>query len=336
VQRLKDRMVEVAKSPLNRRIIEGESFVTGTITEKEVFQFGEDLAIANVKSVQFAPLTVEDRVIGILGAYSRRAEQFNSEDVDFFRLAAGLAAIALENARAYKAVEDLMRERSWYMTRVAHNLRAPLAAMISIMDVVLGKYLGELNAGQTEYLGRVDRRARAAISMINELMVLAKSRSGKKEASKTMVSLTNVADKIRKTFQNEAAKKEMDFTLSVPDNLPMIQGDPEMLEQLMENLVSNAIKYTRPKGEVTVRFETSADGMVSIEVRDNGIGIPDEEKGKLFTEYFRGKNARATEEIGTGLGLPIIKEIVEQHGGKVRVESTEGQGTSFIVQLPIA
>ena len=98
-------MVEVAKSPLNRRVIEGEPFVTGRVTHRERFQFGEDLEAAHLQSVQFVPFIVEDRVIGILGAYSTRPEQFGPDDLNFFRQAAGLVAIAIENARAYEAIE---------------------------------------------------------------------------------------------------------------------------------------------------------------------------------------------------------------------------------------
>ena len=130
---LKHKVVEVAKSPLNRRVIEGEPFVTGHVTHRESFQFGEDLEAAHLQSVQFVPLIAEDRVIGILGAYSTRAEQFGPDDLNFFRQAAGLVAIAIENARAYEAIEKLNQERTQFMNRVAHNLRAPLAAMTSML-----------------------------------------------------------------------------------------------------------------------------------------------------------------------------------------------------------
>jgi hypothetical protein len=130
---LKNKVAEVARSPLNRRVIEGEPYVTGRVTVGEMYQFGEELTAALIKSVLFVPLTVEDRVIGILGAYCVHQDRFHEEEVDFFRLAAGLVAIAIDNARAYEAIENLAKERSWFMMRVAHNLRAPLAAMISIL-----------------------------------------------------------------------------------------------------------------------------------------------------------------------------------------------------------
>jgi signal transduction histidine kinase len=103
---------------------------------------------------------------------------------------------------------------------------------------------------------------------------------------------------------------------------------------MLENLVSNAIKYTPPGGRVTVNI-TPGKGTVSIEVHDTGIGIPEGEQLRLFEEFFRASNARRLEETGTGLGLSIVKQTVERHGGRIRVQSKEGQGTTFIVDLPL-
>jgi signal transduction histidine kinase len=332
----KDKVVEVAKSPLNRRIIEGEPFVTGRVTQREMFQFGEDLAAAKLQSVLFVPLAVEDKVIGILGAYCKLPDRFDNEEVDFFRLAAGLAAIALENARAYEAVEKLVQERSWFMMRVAHNLRAPLSAIISILEVVRGGYQGELNAEQSEYLRRVDRRARTMLSIINELMTLATNRSDKQVIAREPIDLTVLTRRIRRTFQDVAVEKGLTFEVTLPDDMPNVWGDFEMIEQMLENLVSNAIKYTLPGGNVRVVFSRSSNGMVRVEISDNGIGIPKSEMPRLFTEFFRAGNAQAVEEHGTGLGLAIVKEIVGKHEGSIFVESEEGLGSIFVVHLQVA
>jgi signal transduction histidine kinase len=329
----RERAVEVEKSPLNRRIMEGEPFVTGQLTAKELFQFGEALAAAQIRSVLFVPLTVEDRVIGILGAYCVRPDRFSTEDVDFFRMAGGLVAIALENARAYEAVEKLIQERSWYMMRVTHNLRAPLAAMLSMIEVVRGGYLGELNDQQREHLRRLDRRSRTMLSMINELMILAENRSEQGEVVREPVDPAIIANRIRRTFQDEAAEKKVDFKMVVPEDLPSIQGDAGMLEQMLENLVSNALKYTPSEGSVSVNFERASQTL-RIEVSDTGIGIPRADRSRLFDDFFRAENAKAVDADGTGLGLAIVKEIVDKHGGRIMVESEEGLGTIFVVHLP--
>ena len=333
----KSKVIEVAKSPLNRDIINGKPFVTGCVKPGEMmFQFGEDLAAANIRSVLFVPLVVENKVIGIVGAYCRHAERFSAEEVDFFRRAAGLVAVAIENARSYEAIEKLMNERNRFMMHVSHNLRSPLAAMISMLDVVRGGYQGELNAQQSEYLRRTDRRARTMIRMINELLILSKSREDHPEQAFLTLDLLIIAGRIRRTFQDEARQKGLRFEIIVPESLPPIQGSADMIEQAFENLVSNAIKYTESGGIVKVEFLEGPGQTVQIQISDTGIGIPEEARKHLFTEFFRAENARAMDEIGTGLGLTIVKQTVLRHNGRIIVESTPGQGTLFVVSFPVA
>jgi len=304
------------------------------VTHRDSFQFGEDLEAAQLQSVQFVPLIVENRVIGILGAYSTRPEQFGPEDLDFFRQAAGLVAIAIENARAYEAIENLIQERSRFMNRVAHNLRAPLAAMASMLEVIRGGYVGDMNEPSRDYLNRLDRRVQGMLLMIHELMTLAKSQSRQPETETKPVNLKIIAGRIQQNFQEEAVKKRLAFEVTLPEDLPEIQGDPEMVEQMFENLISNAIKYTPEGGRVGMTFRPETDETVRIVVSDNGIGIPKSEMSRVFTYFFRASNVQ--EAIGTGLGLAIVKEIVAKHGGQIQVESEEGSGTSLVIHLPVA
>ncbi len=331
---LKHKVVEVAKSPLNRRVIEGEPFVSGHVTEPESFQFGEDLEAARLQSVQFVPLIVETRVIGILGAYSTRPEQFGPDELSFFRQAAGLVAIAMENARAYEAIENLIQERSRFMNRAAHNLRAPLAALASMLEVVRDGYLGNMNDDLQRHLSRIDQRVQNMLLLINELMALAKSQSRQRRREFGSVDLKAVTERIHQTFEEKTAEKKLSFTVTVPEDLPKIKGDEEMVEQMLENLVSNAVKYTPEGGRIGMTFWPGVDETVRIVLSDSGVGIPKDEIHRLFTEFFRGSNVKNV--IGTGLGLTIVKEIVDQHGGQIQVESEEGLGTTFVIYLPYA
>lgn len=332
---LKNKIVEVDKSSLNRLIMEGEPFVTGHVTQRELFQFGEELSNADVQSVLFVPLTVDHSVIGILGAYCKNPEKFLPEDVEFFRQAAGLVAIAIENARSYEAVERMIDERSRFMMRVAHNLRAPLAAIISMLEVAKDSYMGNLNEAQSEQLRRIDRRVRTMITLINELMALAESQNENREMIHKPVDLNILAGRINRTFEEEAKGKGLTFRIDYPDDLQEIVGDPIMIEQLLENLISNAIKYTNAGGKVGAEFSVGHEKMVIIQISDNGIGIPKAAMDSLFNEFFRAENARSVEEHGTGLGLAIVKEIVDRHGGRIQVESEEGLGTLISVHLPV-
>lgn len=331
---IRDKVVEVARSPLNRRIIQGEPFVTGKVTERETFQFGEDLAASNIQSVLFVPLTVKTKVIGILGAYCRLVDRFKQSDVAFFRLAAGLVALGVENIRSYEAIEKLMTERSRFMMRVAHNLRAPLGAVLSMLDILREQHLGALNDDQTEYLRRIDRRSRTLLSMINELLTLSTSRSIQLTVDKKPLEGRWLADRLQRTFHDEAVEKGITLTIKVAPEFTTLRANSEMMEQLLENLVSNAIKYTPVGGKVEVSFFMDKDGLTGIDVRDTGIGIPNDARSQLFKEFYRAPNAKELEEIGTGLGLAIVKEYVELHNGSIRVESQEGRGSVFHVLLP--
>jgi len=331
---VQEKVVEVERSPLNKRVIQGEPFVTGQVTATEMFQFGETLSEAHFQSVLFVPLNLEGRVIGILGAYCEKPDRFDTEEVNFFRLTARLVAIAVENARAYEAVTAMSGERTWFMMKVAHNLRAPLAGMLSILEVVRDGYLGPINDDQSEYLRRLDRRARTMLALVNELMALSRNRQ-RREVESGVTELAALARRVQRTFQDKAAEKRVGFQVSLSTDLPDVRGRLETVEQMLENLVSNAIKYTPANGSVEVRF-TRANGTVRIEVSDTGIGIPAADRTKLYTEFFRAENAKAMEDIGTGLGLAIVKEIVDQLGGRIFMESEEGVGTIFVVHLPTA
>ncbi len=331
---VRDRLVEVAKSPLNRRIIEGEPFATGKVTEREMFQFGEDLAATFIQSVLFVPLTVEGRVIGILGAYCVLPDRFGHDDVEFFRLAAGVVAIGLDNARSYQAMENLMEERSKFMRRVAHNLRAPLAAVISMLELLREQHLGPFNEEQAEYLRRIDRRIRTMLSLINELMTLSTGRTVRQTGDRQELDVNWLAGRLQRTFQDEATEKGVAFSINVQGGLPPLWGNCSMVEQTLENLASNAIKYTRFGGNVDVSFCRECEGMIGIRVKDTGIGIPEESMPDLFTEFFRAPNAKDVEETGTGLGLAIVKEFVDLHRGRITVDSREGRGTTFTVLWP--
>jgi signal transduction histidine kinase len=331
----REKTVEVERSPLNKRIIEGEPYITGRVTDPDLFQFGETLSAADIQSVLFVPLHLEGRVIGILGAYCQKADRFREEEVTFFRLTAGLVAIALENARAYEAVTQLSRERTWFMTKVAHNLRAPLAGMLSILEVVRDGYLGSINEEQAEYLRRLDRRARTMLTMVNALMTLSRNRQLREADAESSADPSVLAGRVQRTFQDRAAEKRIAFRVSVPPGLPPVRGRLETLEQVLENLVSNAVKYTPVEGTVEVRF-AQADGTVRVEVSDTGIGVPEADRAKLFTEFFRAENAKAVEESGTGLGLVIVKEILDGIGGRIFMASEEKVGSIFVVHLPVA
>jgi signal transduction histidine kinase len=332
---LKDKVVQLSQSPINQRIVDGETLVFATVTGQQQFQLHDDLAAAGIRSVLLTPLVLEGRVIGILGAYCSEENRFDEDHSDFFRLAAELVAIAIENARAYEEIERLMRERSHFMLQVAHNMRAPLAASLGILDLLTGGYVGELDERQHEILGRVNFRLRDLNQAIGELLNLARTRDASRPITPTQVDVSELAIQLERTFAEEAERKSLDFSVTAAEGIPPVHSEGDLLKQIMENLVSNAIKYTQPGGRVTVGFSLGKGRRLHVEVSDTGIGVPSRERDRLFTEFYRASNARQMEAIGSGLGLALVKEAVERHRGQVALNSEEGRGTTVTIDLPL-
>lgn len=327
--------VSVAQSAINRRLIDGESWVTGNVAKQELFQFGEELAAAGFKSVLFVPLKANEAVIGVVGAYCSELNRFARNDVEFLELAAGLLAVAIENARAHEAVRQLGSERARFMLQVAHNLRAPLAATASMVEVIRKLHLGSVSDLQAEYLRRIDRRIRTMAAMIDELLALSKVRVEERTNGSDCVDLELLAGRLMRTFEPQAKRKGLRFGVTIAEGLPPVSGSGALLEQVFENLISNAIKYT-PEGSIDVTCAATDRCEVKVEIRDTGIGIPESDAPRLFGEFFRARNARVIEEIGTGLGLALVKEMLHRLGGRVSFTSIENRGSTFTVHLPVA
>lgn len=330
-----ETVIRVDQSPLNRRILDGETLVHGRIGGDPAQRHKSELAPLGFRSAVLAPLRTGSRVIGTLGVYAPTAGRFSDRDSEFLRLAADLVALAIEDAQANEAIEGLMKERTQFMLKVAHNLRAPLSAGLSMLDLIAGGVLGPVNDAQADHLRRIEERLSSLDRAIGQLLSIARTRDVSREIPDVVIDLEELASLTERTFRDEALRREIGFTISIEPGLPRVASGVELLREMMENLVSNALKYTPAGGEVQVRFERGDPGEVRIRVRDSGIGIPEREQGRLFQEFFRAANAKQHSPAGTGLGLALVKQTVERHHGRIRVDSTEGRGTSVTIDLPV-
>jgi len=328
-------VVQLAESPLNRKVIEGETFVLSRVDQDGDFKLHPDMIKRGIRSVAFAPLTLEGRVIGILGAYALDEDHFDSEEEDYLRLAAELVAVAIENARGYEAIRALMEEHTKFMMQVAHNMRAPLGASLSMLELLEGGYLGETSDQQREYVRRVSDRIESLHETIGALLVIGRTRDRSRNIIDVMVDLPGLARQIEETFREEAAAKGLRFAVKVDEGVGGVASGANLIEQLLENLVSNAVKYTPSGGVVALELDRDGDDTVRIRVTDTGIGIPAAEQEQLGREFFRASNAKELKAVGTGLGLAFVRRAVERHDGRMRVESEEGRGTCVTVHLPV-
>jgi len=328
-------VVQLSHSPLNREVIEGRAVVHGHLGTEKSFQLHDDLRALGIESTVFVPLTLEDRVIGILGAYSTIRNRFGGEEIDFLKLAAELTAIAAENARAYEEIESLMAENVKFTMQVAHNLRAPLGASLSMLELLSEGDLGPVIESQREYLGRITHRLQLLNQTVGELLTIGRTRDWSREIVDVEIDLAELASHVEQTFRDEATRQGLTLAVKIQDGLPAVESGADLLQQVMENLVSNSIKYTPQGGRIDVGFSHGQSGEVQIVVQDTGIGIPANEQARLCSEFFRASNARRLRTVGTGLGLALVKRAVERHRGRMFLASEEGEGTTITIDLPV-
>ena len=328
--------VKLVDSPMNQKIIGGKTLVLCDLEDDpEEFQCKQRWLDKGIRSIIFAPLLIEMRVIGVLSAYSTVPNYFCRQDESYFvNMVAELAALAIDNTRAYQEVRDVMDERSQFTLQVAHNMRSPIGATLSMLELISAGYMGEVNPKQLEYLNRVERRLRALNSSVGELLTLAQTRDQSREIVEVDVDLGALLRHLQTTYREEAQAKDLTLIWDVEEELPSFLSSADLLQQTLENLISNAIKYTPGGGRVELSMRKTEQNQLHIMVQDTGIGIPAAEQGKLFQEFFRASNARRLKEVGTGLGLALVRQAVLRHGGDIFVTSEENSGTCFSINLP--
>jgi signal transduction histidine kinase len=250
----------------------------------------------------------------------KRVEQ---EREDFTR------ELELRNER----LQELDRLKDEFVALVSHELRTPLTSIRGYLELVIDGEAGDVTEEQREFLGIVQRNANRLLALVGDLLFLAQIEAGKLSLEMGAIDLAAIAAESVETARPLAEDKDITLTLAT-GRLQPFAGDRTRLAQLLDNLISNAIKFTPEGGRVDVRT-SSARGNAILEVRDTGMGIPAEEQEYVFERFFR--TSRATEEAiqGTGLGLAISKAIVHAHGGRITLASSDGEGATFRVSIPI-
>lgn len=314
--------IDIEKSPINRKIIEGSLCSIGKIEEKDYFQYPEDIQKEGIESMMCLPLRVEKSVLGVFCVYSKKSYDFSTNEVDFFSLMAELTALSVGNLKSGL-------NKIWFLQKAAHQLRSPLNAVSSMLTTMIKEYMGSLNNEQKHSLHRCERRIKTLGNMVRDLLKLSVKRLEVSQLEAKPIHLGEKLNSIRQLYEAQAMEKELVINFSIGDNIPVIMADENHIDELFTNLISNAIKYTPSGGKVNVTLDTEEQHSIRFEVSDTGIGIPKEDLKHLFTEFYRSENARAFEEEGTGLGLVIVKEVLDHLKGSVSVKSNIGQGTTF-------
>jgi signal transduction histidine kinase len=284
------------------------------------------------ESLICVPLHLEEKLLGAICIFGNRGQRLSAEMTSLLSSLGDVVSLAIAHALVYEELKNLVQTKTRFMFQASHELRSPLNTIQSMARTLLEGHLGELSERQRDMLSRIDLRSQTLSEIVGDLLVLALGRAELTTLRPEPVDLLRLLREHVQFFETRARDKNVEVEVHYRVTEATVLGSREGLASVITNLLSNAIKYTPPGGRVNLRLFESKEQLV-FEVADSGIGIPKEEQDKLFTEFFRASNAKDVAGAGTGLGLAIVKATVEQHGGRIDVESAEGQGTTFRIFL---
>ncbi|MEW6685143.1 MAG: GAF domain-containing protein [Candidatus Edwardsbacteria bacterium] len=229
---------------------------------------------------------------------------------------------------------EIQELREEFVGMLTHDLRNPLGAVIASLELSLDGSLGALNEEQTRFLANADEDAKKMLQMLNDLLDGYKFESVEMKLEKSEIILKDLISKKVEGFASLAKEKEITVEMSIPAEFPKVIADEGKLTRVLDNFLSNALKFTPLKGKVIVGAEEPAGSFIYVYVSDNGEGIAEEDQKMIFDKFYQVHSRRKGKRVGTGLGLPLCKRIIEAHGGKIWVESEVGKGSKFVFTLP--
>lgn len=249
-------------------------------------------------------------------------------------LAQTLRQYSEELEEANERLEQLERMKSTHLRKMSHELRAPLNAAKSLINILKAGYKGELPPPALETLERVSIRLDEMLAIVNSILTLSRVRDARLTQEREWVDFGRIVGEVVESLRANALAKNIDLQVDLLRGVPHIWGIPEALREIASNLIDNAIRYTPRGGRVEVLLYPH-EGDIIFQVSDTGIGIPPEDLPHIFEEFYRSRNAKEFAHEGTGLGLAIVKSAVEAHNGEIEVFSELGKGTTFTVTLPV-
>lgn len=304
--------------------------------------------VAHIQAQMTMPLIAQDRLIGTINVQTSEPGRFTPQMFDFLKLLAARIASALDNARLHRTTESQLAElQSLYqqvssleqlktqMIRIAaHDLRNPLGVINGYLQLIRGEQEPPPDPRLLEYVDVMKDSVTRIDKITRDILTLERVSAGRTSMDED-IDMTKLALDAAQASRAQATRKSQDLQVELPQKAVYVRGDRFMLPETAINLISNAIKYTPEGGRIIVRLRTEGDQVI-FTVEDNGVGIPEERQAGLFQPFYRVQLKETRAIKGTGLGLHLVKTIIEQHSGHVRFQSTYGQGSTFGFDLPRA
>ncbi|OPZ19004.1 MAG: Sensor histidine kinase YycG [candidate division BRC1 bacterium ADurb.BinA364] len=286
-----------------------------------------------MRSSLTCPVIAMGKPVGFVFFSSMEKNTYRKAHVEVFTQISGQLSMVLEKGRLYQELIEINNLKNKLLGMAAHDLRSPITLFKGYLGLLVEGYIGDVPQNQKEILNTMNRAAETMLALINDLLDVSAIESGNLDLRKKTTNVGAYLADLCSGCELLARKKNIEIALQVADDLPKIPLDRDRIAQVVDNLVSNAIKYSHPNTKVTIKAESKTDG-VWITVIDQGQGIPAEEIPKLFSDFGKTSVRPTDGERSTGLGLAIVKRIVQAHGGKVGVKSQVGKGSAFRFMLP--
>ncbi len=307
---------------------EGRVEIINDVSKDDRFYAQSDVRTGfQTRALIGVPMKVKERVIGVLEAINPAdGRSFSDDDVELLTTLSAQAAIAIENARLFHQ-SDLVSE-------MVHELRTPLTSIVAYSELLLRQEVPPEMA--REFVETIFQEAQHLASMTNAFLELSRLQSGRTRFQMAPFAIAESFDDVINLMRPQAEERGLALHVVMPDQPPRVIGDRERIRQVLVNLVSNAVKYNRPDGEVWLELEPLPDGeLVRVQVRDTGRGIPEKDLPHIFEKFYRVADSEGYAQ-GTGLGLNIVKQLVEAHNGQLLVSSQVNVGTTFSFTLKTA
>ncbi len=343
---------EVVAALRGIRIHEAETVAIGRVVKErvpiEIPDFGEApnfpvrdiLYAAGFRSAIFVPLVGPDRVFGVLAIYRETPGTFPAGTVRLMQTFASQSALAIQNARLFREIEEQGRQlavasqhKSQFLANMSHELRTPLNAVLGYAELLIDGIYGELSEKARGVLERVQSNGKHLLQLINDVLDLSKIEAGQLTLTLDDYAMPAVVQAVLAATESLARAKALALSASVARDMPLGRGDERRLTQVLLNLVGNAIKFT-DAGSVEITAK-AVDGYFELAVKDTGPGIAAADQARIFEEFQQVDSTSTRQKGGSGLGLAISKRIVEMHGGRISVQSAPGAGSTFRIVFPI-
>lgn len=323
-------------------VLKGKPVAIYDATVDPAIQYRREAKEEGIGSILAVPIITEDEVIGVMRLLCKVNRHFSESEINFSVAVAEKCGIAIHNARMYQQISSLLDEikqldkaKSSFMQIVAHELKSPVAVIQTLLMTIVNTYENNLEVPVMDLLNRAINRCAGMVDLTRDLIDYSRLKHlMPKEESREEVDFVDLAKRRILSFIPVAEQKEIVIRYDLLPELPSLFGRRDELGQVVDNLLSNAVRYTPSGGRVGVSIEKEDDQLV-FQVRDTGIGIPKKDVPKLFDEFYRSSNAKEFVTIGSGLGLSIVKNIVDKMFGKIEIKTQEEKGTSFTIRFPI-